>query len=203
MTTPAEEAVVKATVGNILMSDSCQKIDFTWDTYRIDGSRFTAAALTLLARAGKPGRLRVAVGGLPPDHGANYDADSTTLRVPATSFGVVDAWERSTIVHEATHICMDLLGRGKSTPGATEEMLAYVAAMLFNLHEFEADRLTWTPPAASIPALAETAAMGVMGKPRAALGEKAAGAVIAAIKLNPTYGFLKFNPTYRQSGVPF
>lgn len=119
MTTPAQEAAVRNTVGNILMSDSCQRIDFRWGMYRVDGWGYTAAALTLLARPGTPRRMRVAIGGLAAGQGAAYNAETNTLRVPFESYGLAEPDERSRLVHEATHIRMDMLGRGHVTPGAT------------------------------------------------------------------------------------
>ena len=203
MTTPAQEALVKSTVGKILMSESCQKIDFRRADFRITGSGYAAVALTLNAPPSKPRRLRVVVGGLPPGQAANYDGDNNLLRVPNAAYGTAVPFEVSSIVHEATHVLMDLSLPGKHTPGLTEEMLAYVAGTLFNLHEMDADRPIWKPKPGGIFDLAQTAAMGVMNTPGATLSQHAAENVMNAIKNDSVYNFLKTSPNYRQSGVPF
>ena len=64
--TPAV-AALRSRISDILMSDSCQRIDFRWGPYHIDGWNYTAVALSLV---GASRSLRVAVGGLAANQGA-------------------------------------------------------------------------------------------------------------------------------------
>ncbi len=55
--TPAV-AALRSRISDILMSDSCQRIDFRWGPYHIDGWNYTAVALSLV---GASRSLRVAI----------------------------------------------------------------------------------------------------------------------------------------------
>jgi hypothetical protein len=82
MTSPTTLAF-RQRISDILMSDSCQRIDFRWGPYHIDGWNYTAVALSLV---GANHSLHVSVGHMQPNAEATYDPDSNTIRLPNANY---------------------------------------------------------------------------------------------------------------------
>ena len=83
MTGTAASAALRQRISDVLMSDSCQRIDFRWGPYHVDGWAYTAVALSLI---GAHHSLRVSVRHLPAAAEAQYDPDINTIIVPNANY---------------------------------------------------------------------------------------------------------------------
>lgn len=205
MATTAQERAARDTISNILMSESCQKIDFWWGPYHIDGWGYTAIALALLAREGTPNRLSIRVGGIPADADATYDSDTNIVRLPSWTYATVDPFQRMGVVHELTHALVDMIRRGPRILYSSNEVLAFSAEAMFNANEADAGRPSWTAPAGSLYAQAAAFAAPLRTQPGAILGPYSAiQDFVRAMANSSTYSFLRRRPDTMTvlSGVP-
>ena len=132
--TPAEENALRQRVGNILMSKPCQRINISVDRVNVNGSGFSYVALAVL------NTIKFAVGELPANSEAQYSIGFNTFRFPHAGYGVGGAnaaFERQTIVHEATHAVIDATSSNRSVLKMTHEMAGLMAGALYNA--FSAD----------------------------------------------------------------
>jgi SAM-dependent methyltransferase len=205
--TPAV-AALRSRISDILMSDSCQRIDFRWGPYHSDGWSYTAVALSLV---GASRSLRVAVGGLAANQGASYNAETNTLRLPSTNYAAANlptgananlGFERMAIVHECTHAVTDQMRRHPTILARSDEVMAFVAESLFNVYEGS----PFVPPATdAIMTAAHRIARSIQNTAGAVIGPAAdVQALETAITQSPTYSFIRFNPgfKYHNSGLP-
>jgi hypothetical protein len=207
MAESAAVAALRSRISDVLMSDSCQRIDFRWGPYHIDGWGYTAVGLSLI---GQRRSLHLAVGGLGANQGATYTAETNTLRVPSVNFALATlpsgananlAWERMSIVHECTHAITDQMRRHPTILARSDELMAFVAEALFNRYEGS----PFAMPAGGIFGIADRIARGIQNTPGAILGPPAdIQALQAAITQSPTYDFIRNNPgfKYHNSGLP-
>jgi hypothetical protein len=206
--TPAV-AALRSRISDILMSDSCQRIDFRWGPYHIDGWAYTAVALSLV---GASRSLHLAVGHLPANQGAAYTAETNTLRLPNANYAAATlptgpnanlAFERLALVHECTHAITDQMRRHPTILARSDEVMAFVAESLFNVYEGS----PFVPAATdAISTAAHRIARSIRNSPGAIIGPPAdVQALEAAITQSPTYSFIRFNPgfKYHNSGLPF
>ncbi len=206
--TPAQAEAIKSRIGAILMSKSCQTIDFWLDGQHIDGSGFSYVALALKSMSfdinPDPG----------PNVGAGYSTTNTFLFKSVDVGGTLR--QRMYIVHECTHALRDAKGKllrttdGRLTPTRTlsDEACAYVAGMLYYI--LESAGMTGTPVApiwaASIPV--HRTAFFIAFKVRSQLGKHVsasdADAMRTAIRNDPVYANLKANPDelFDADGLP-
>jgi len=123
-------------ITDLLMSRSCQTIDFRMGADRVMGAHYAALALSLNGHG--TGRLREEVG-LTQGGLASYIIEHNIIRVPFENFGVgassFDAYDRMGIVHECTHAIFDFVRRQPTINALDDEMLAYIAGAAFNLNE--------------------------------------------------------------------
>ena len=205
--TPAV-AALRSRISDILMSDSCQRIDFRWGPYHIDGWNYTAVALSLV---GASRSLRVAIGGLAANQGASYDADANTLRLPSTNYAAANlpTGANANLGFERMAICMNAPTRSPTRCGGirrilarSDEVMAFVAESLFNVYEGS----PFAPPATdAIMTAAHRIARSIQNTPGAVIGPPAdLQALETAITQSPTYSFIRFNPGFRyhNSGLP-
>jgi hypothetical protein len=199
----AASAALRQRISDVLMSDSCQRIDFRWGPYHVDGWAYTAVALSAI---GASRSLHIAVGHLPATAGAQYDPNANTLRVPSVNFASPGnasvGWERMTIVHECTHAAVDQMRRAPRVLYRSNEVLAYVGGTLFNLYEGR----PYAPWAGSVSIVAERVANAIKDSPGAIIGPAAdVQALETAITNSATYTFLRRRPhtMTRNSGLPF
>jgi hypothetical protein len=205
--TPAV-AALRSRISDILMSDSCQRIDFRWGPYHIDGWAYTAVALSLV---GANRSLHLAIGHLTATQGATYAAETNTLRLPSANYAAANlptgrnanlAFERLAIVHECTHAVTDQLRRHPTILARSDEVMAFVAESLFNVYEGS----PFVPPANDpISLAAHRIARSIRNSPGAVIGPAVdVQALETAITQSPTYSFIRFNPRfkYHNSGLP-
>jgi hypothetical protein len=204
MTSPTTLAF-RQRISDILMSDSCQRIDFRWGPYHIDGWNYTAVALSLV---GANHSLHVSVGHMAPNAEATYDPDANTIRLPNVTYAAAGAspnpnlaFQRMTIVHECTHAAVDQLRRAHRILYRSNEVLAYVGGALFNAYEGD----PFAPPPAGIYGAARVVAANIKDTPGAVIGTPAdVQALQTAITQSATYSFLQTRPstTVTNSGLP-
>jgi hypothetical protein len=207
MTGTAASAALRQRISDVLMSDSCQRIDFRWGPYHVDGWAYTAVALSLI---GAHHSLRVSVRHLPAAAEAQYDPDINTIIVPNANYaapivaGVANpdlAFQRVTIVHECTHAIVDQIRRAPRVLYRSNEVLAQVGGALFNVYE----GTPFVPTTGDIFDLARTIANNIKNTPGAVIGTAAdVQALENSITQNPAYTFLQSRPRtmVRNSGLP-
>jgi hypothetical protein len=207
--TPAQAEALKSRIGAILMSESCQTIDFWLDGQHIDGSGLSYVALALKSMSfdinPDPG----------PNVGAGYMPLTNTFVFKSVDVGGT-LRQRMHIVHECTHALRDAKGKllrtadGGRTPtrALSDEACAYVAGMLYYI--LESAGMTGTPVApiwaASIPV--HRTAFFIAFKVRGQLGEhvsaRDADAMRTAIRNDPVYANLRADPDalFDANGLP-
>jgi hypothetical protein len=127
---------------SILLSSSCQKIDF-W----CGGLHVTGAGLARVARAISNTNKRVQSVNIrieDPGEGAAaaYEYWTDTIVVPKRSWAASDAFEQLALVHECVHVLRDSHGQRLTYEGrkyvpraSTDEVAAYVGGCLFNVYQ--------------------------------------------------------------------
>lgn len=208
MTDTAASAALRQRISDVLMSDSCQRIDFRWGPYHIDGWAYTAVALSLI---GARQSLHVVVAHMPPNTGAEYDPDTNSIKLPRANYAAATigaaanpslAWERRSIVHECTHAVVDQMRRHHHILYRSNEVLAFVGDALFNVYEGSPFAAA---TAGGIWAAANRIAQNIKNRPGSIIGSAAdVQALEAAITQSPTYSFLRSRPRtmVRNSGLP-
>jgi hypothetical protein len=196
MTSPTTLAF-RQRISDILMSDSCQRIDFRWGPYHIDGWNYTAVGLALI---GANHSLHVSVGHMSAHAEATYDPDTNTIRLPHANYAAATigtaanpnlAFQRMTIVHECTHAAVDQLRRARHILYRSNEVLAYVGGALFNAYEGN----PFTPAPTGVYAAARVVAANIKDSPGAIIGAPAdVQALETAITQDAAYSFLKTRP---------
>jgi hypothetical protein len=208
MTGTAASAALRQRISDVLMSDSCQRIDYRWGPYHVDGWAYTAVALSLI---GAHHSLHLTVAHMPPNTGAEYDPDTNAIKLPRANFAAATingaanpslGWERLSLVHECTHAAVDQMRRHHHILYRSNEVLAYVGGALFNVYE-------GNPFAAAtsggIWAAADRIAQNIKDRPGDIIGTHAdVQALETAITQSATYNFLQSRPRtmVRNSGLP-
>jgi len=126
------DLALRTRTGEILMSAPCQRIDFHWAHYHIDGSGFSFVALATLSRGSKGVHFKIEH--QPTGVGARYFPSTNMFSVPTANFGVSDAWQKMALVHECTHALIDATHAKQHTRSIHDELAAYVASALFNIY---------------------------------------------------------------------
>ena len=133
MTQPGLDAALRARLMDILKSDVCQRIDFTWAGEHIGGTGFAYLAIALLSpHIGQTGLAIERVDRMPKGISAQYSANRNTLYVLSYDYGKAHK-EKALLLHEMTHAHIDEFGVGSSTVTVDNEICAYVAGTLFNV----------------------------------------------------------------------
>jgi len=205
MTSPATLAL-RQHISDILMSDSCQRIDFRWGPYHIDGWNYTAVGLALI---GANHSMRLSVGHMRPHDEATYDPDTNTLRLPNANYAAPTigtaanpnlAFQRMIIVHECTHAAVDQMRRARQILYRSNEVLAFVGGALFNAYEGD----PYATVAGDVYDFARVVAANIKDTPGALISTPAdVQALENAITQNAAYTFLKTRPhtMIRNSGL--
>ena len=196
LATPAEADAIKNRIGAILMSPSCQTIDFWLDGHHIDGSAFSYVALAMRS-------VTIDIEPNPPPNvAAGYNPYSNTFRFKSANVGTT-LRERMYIVHESTHAMIDAKGKQATASGASardvsNEACAYVAGMFYYVLESAGLTGMPVPPiwAASVPV--HRTAFLIASTMRRRLGQRVsvndANAMRAAILNDSVYADLRADP---------
>ena len=119
-------------VGKILTSDACQKINFTLENVRVDGSDYFYVALALLNTATRTSHVKFKID---PSIAANaqYLIEANTFVFRAAGVAFDQGNGHRTIVHEATHAVIDAKSEKTKVLRITNEMAAFIAGSLYNV----------------------------------------------------------------------
>jgi hypothetical protein len=207
---PAERQMA-ATIGGILSSPQCQRIDFTLRNNRISGSLYSIIAISSASPNNKTSNFGVKVMPMPAGTEARYNTDNNNMEVPTAAYGSTP-FQRLTFVHEATHAALDARGRSSSPPRLLNETLAYIAGALFNVYSAPnvAGPFPYTPPAGNIYFQAHKLALIIRGnqdrynsESNYSLTQGDVEALQAWIVASPTYHNFFVDPaaTYGDNGV--
>lgn len=182
------------------MSGPCQRIDFHWGRLHPDGSAFSFIALALASTP--PKGIRVIVNShLPAGTEASYDSVVNKFTVPSAGYGGT-AFQKQSIVHEATHAISDATDKGQIL-GQLDETAAYVAGALFNI--YSAPSLSgpypFNPVGQGLYETAHNVAMQIAATPGVALNPQIASPLRQAVLAHPSYAFLRRTPRYTNDGV--
>jgi hypothetical protein len=124
---------LRSRIMNILMSEACQKINFTCEGITIDGAGYSFVALALVNKPSKLGGMRFAKD-VAPDAEAMYDANTRTFYFKSPNYAMDPTSEEGlTIVHECTHALIGAL-KGTKILRSTNETCAFVAEQIYNIH---------------------------------------------------------------------
>ena len=120
---------VQDTVAMILLSDSIQGINFSFQNITISASNYAFIALAIAGNTSVKFDFVVEQGAA-----ASYSSDSNTYSFPNATYGMSDAFEKMTIVHESTHAVIDSLStKSPIANKLTNETAAYIAGGLYNV----------------------------------------------------------------------
>jgi hypothetical protein len=209
---------LRSTIGQILMSNAAQKIDFYLDNIHVNGSGFSYVALALVSKPSATSGLSITIGKMNPHAAATYDPLTNTYRFPRANYGGTP-FERMTILHESVHALRDSMGRtiptgtGRAvTRAVSDEAAALVAGALFFILDAGPTSASDTTPTwaqSSVFSNAMSLALQILqdSKPLGCDVKKVNSVGLDAIKdaiLNsPTYRHLKSNPkeVYDNNGV--
>jgi hypothetical protein len=200
MAGPSLEVLMRSRFGQILMSDPCQRINFRWGKLHPDGSAFSFVALALASKP--PKGIRVTVNThLPSGTEASYDSVANRFTVPSAGYGGT-AFQKMSIVHEATHAIADATDKG-TVLGQLDETGAYVAGALFNIYSAPSlnGPYPFNPIGQGIFEIAHKVAMQIAPTPGVALNPQVASPLRQAVLAHPTYAFLRRPPRYTNDGV--
>jgi hypothetical protein len=208
--TAAQLAELRNRVRDVVLSPSCQKIDFDYafsqgygyNRCRINSSAFYYIALALNSKPANGRGITIRVEHLPEHVGADYNSATNVMRFPSIHFGQT-TFERGLIVHECVHAQRDALGNKHlgRTRGVEEEASAYVAEVLFLIYETTANGLTpnkTTVVGDNDPVLgaAFDIATQIADTPGALVGVGDAHVLRQAILADKTYKFMRKNVNY-------
>jgi hypothetical protein len=185
-------------IGNILMSDACQKIDFEYARFHLTWVNYTAIALSAISPDPKPDRLRVTVAGVPNNQDATYAPSRNTITVKAWSFGATALAEQAVIVHECTHAAIDQQRSPRTIRGGDGEIVAYIAQALFVTYsgqKFGSGNRLFDA--------AQEVADSIKDKPGASLSVVEVARLANAITNSPAYGVTAASRIETSDGVPF
>ena len=217
------DAILRQRIVDFLRSNSCQRIDFTWGPYHIDGWCYLRVAMAVQSPLHD---FHVLVGEQNILQGASaaYSSRTNTLKVPRVTYAtpsdvnvshsllglapsVVLGFQRMSIVHECTHAAIDQLNHQHPTIfRRSNEVIAYVAAALFNIYEgspYDASLLPSAHPARPSFVAADAAARAIANRPGASIGGSTA-ALEQALSATQLYhrAFLD-DPLVANSGLRF
>ena len=205
------EKQMAGTIGGILSSPPSQRIDFTLNNNRINGSMFSILAVSSASPTNKVSNFGVTVMPMPAGTEARYNKDKNNMEVPTANYGAT-GFQRMTFVHEATHAALDMRGHGSSPPRLLNETLAYISGALFNVYSapLVTGPFPYTPSAGNIYFQAHKLAVTMRGnqdryksESNYSLTQGDVEALQAWIKDSPTYHGFFANPaaTYGDNGV--
>jgi hypothetical protein len=207
--TAAQLTELRNRVRDVVLSPSCQKIDFDYafshgygfDRCKINSSAFYYIALALNSKPVNGRGITIRVQQLPEHVGADYNSGNNVLRFPSIHFGQT-TFERGMIVHECVHAQRDALGNKHlgRTRGVEEEASAYVAEVLFLIYETTANGLTADKATVvgddPVLGAAFDIATQIADKPGALVGVGDAHELRKAILADKTYKFMRKNVNY-------
>lgn len=162
MTQLGLDATFRARLIDILKSDACRRIDFTWAGEHIGGTGFAYLAIALLSPHTGQSGIAIKLFERPPRGvGAQYSSNFNTLVVSSYDYGKLHK-EQMLLVHEMTHAHIDEFGVGPSTTTIDHEICAYAAGALFNVFSCTTPAIgpyLWNPGAATHPVWKEAYAV--------------------------------------------
>ena len=202
-------AVLRARMGSLLMSPAAQKIDFYLDRFHVDGWGFTYVALALLSQPVRGAGFRIRTGGVAPGADATYQPANNTFSFPNAGYGQT-AFQRMSIIHEATHAMRDSQGRRiqtslgpRTTTAVSDEAAAFIAGALFHIFDTASTTApSWATPG-SIFETAHNLAVAGSGQFGYAFSPQDAKTMRDAVLAHPIYRSLRRNPrtSYSNNGV--
>ena len=185
------DAVITQRVVDLLRSEACQRIDFRFGPYHIDGWCYVRVALAALSPL-QDFHIVADEHSISAGAAAEYSASTNTLQIPRLSYAsaadaqvlqpparltsaAVLAFQRMAIVHECTHAAIDQMRQHPTIFRRSDEVIAYVAAALFNINEgipFNASALPPAHPSRPSFVAAHTIATNVARRPGGTIGSQ-------------------------------
>jgi hypothetical protein len=198
------DAMLRQRIVDLLRSNSCQRVDFRFGPYHIDGWCYLRVALAAISPV-HDFHVAAVEQSIDPGASAQYSARTNTFKVPRGTFATgadpqvahppfglssdaVLGFQRMTIVHECTHAAIDQMLQHPTIFRRSNEVIAYVAAALFNLYEgnpFDAMALPATRSSRPSLVAAQTIAGDIANRPGSPIGPRA-GIVILEQALEVT-----------------
>jgi hypothetical protein len=192
-------------VGKILTSDACQKINFTLENVRVDGSDYYYVALALLNTTLGPSHVKFEIDStIAAQAQYRIRANTFVFRTAGVAFDKGDGHQA--IVHESTHAVIDAKSAKTKILRITNEMAAYIAGGLYNV--FTSNNANDNFPIyREAHAIAETMNKQILlwnYSGAYAISASRVAALRSAILANTLYAALKNDPnaTYGDDGLP-
>jgi hypothetical protein len=183
------DALIRQRIVDLLRSHACQRIDFRWGSYHVDGWCYLRVALAALSPLQD---FHIAVDERVVDPGASalYSAQTNTLKISCSTYAIpadpqvaqppfglssaaVLGFQRMTIVHECTHSAIDQMRQHPTILRRSNEVMAYVAGALFNINDgtpFDPNALPAAHPARPSFLAAHTIARNSASRPGTTIG---------------------------------
>jgi hypothetical protein len=197
------DARLVAKVSHVLLSQACQRINFSWGKLNVTGKAYRAVVLALIESRIDIFEADGVDHTLDPNALASYlgNPESIIFRPHLNTHTV---FNRRAIVHEATHAVQDDQLNGEWVWRLDDEATACIAEWLFVIHASpNPDRLiSKSDPNDAIEATAVEIARALADKPGASPDPAAMRRLGDAIFHDPTYSVtMALHPWIRDDGV--
>jgi hypothetical protein len=197
------DARLVAKVSHVLLSQACQRINFSWGKLNVTGKAYRAVVLALIDSRIDIFEADGVDHTLDPNALASYlgNPESIIIRPHLNTHTV---FNRRAIVHEATHAVQDDQLNGEWVWRLDDEATAYIAEWLFVIHASpNPDHLISDPDQNDpIEVIAVEIARALADKPGASPDPAAMRRLGDAIFHDPTYSVtMELHPWIRDDGV--
>ncbi len=197
------DARLVAKVSHVLLSQACQRINFSWGKLNVTGKAYRAVVLALINSRIDIFEADGVDHTLDPNALASYLGNPESIII-RPHLNTHTAFNRRAIVHEATHAVQDDQLNGEWVWRLDDEATAYIAEWLFVIHASpNPDRLISKPDSNdAIEPIAFEIARALADKPGASPDPAAMRRLGDAIFHDPTYSVtMALHPWIRDDGV--
>jgi hypothetical protein len=197
------DARLVAKVSHVLLSQACQRINFSWGKLNVTAKAYRAVVLALIESRIDIFEADGVDHTLDPNALASYLGNPESIII-RPHLNTHTAFNRRAIVHEATYAVQDDQLNGEWVRRLDDEATAYIAEWLFVIHASpNPDRLISKPdPNDAIEATAVEIARVLADKPGASPDPAAMRRLGDAIFHDPTYSVtMALHPWIRDDGV--
>jgi hypothetical protein len=193
----ATEQDFRERVYHLLSSPAAGKIDLTLSGVHFNGAYFGLVGLAIFWKQLGFSGIGFRVGQVAATADAGYSPGDNVYDVPNWNYGTT-AYQRQAIVHESIHAYLDIIKSRKTA--LTEEALAYIAGVLFHLHDTTPAGKTPTLPSWARPAIYQEVfriASGLFTSGSTRVSADDANSMRDAIMADTSYESLSIDPTIR------
>ena len=187
----AAEDLLRQTIMNVLTSPAAKKIDFTFGSIHVDFAGFMSVFMALASRAKGYAGIDISIEKQAPGVNGGYRPEEDEFSFSHGAFGLDNADERKTIIHESVHAMHDIAGgkyynSGRGSLLTTEsenEAAAHVAGGLYL--RYDANLIY--DGSIGFPVVVNKIVDSIKGRPGARVSDSDAMTLRHFIAAHPTY----------------